>query len=153
MKLLVLEDSDLNMYANLLVLGQFGAIATLLFGGGWDLPIWAWALFISGLVVFIAAASSLGRNNFTVMPDPKVGNTFTQRGIYRMVRHPMYTSVLLCGSAVALGSPSGWRWAAIGLCVVVLVLKVRYEEGKLTERHPEYQQRMSGTYRLVPGIW
>ncbi len=141
------------MYAKLLVLGQFSAIAVLLFGGGWDLPLWAWMLFALGLTVFAAAAFSLGNNNFTIMPDPRADNTLSQRGVYRWVRHPMYTSVLLCGSAVAFGAPSSWRWMALGLCVVVLVLKVRYEEGKLTERHPEYVQRMAGTYRLVPGIW
>ncbi len=141
------------MKGKLLVFGQFATIALLLFGGVWDLPIWAWMLFALGLVVFAAAAFSLGNNNFTIMPDPRAGNTLSQRGVYRWVRHPMYTSVLLCGSAVAFGAPSVVRWVALAVCVVVLVLKVRYEEGLLGQRHPEYKQRMAGTYRLVPGIW
>jgi len=141
------------MQGKLLVFGQFACIALLLFGGGWSLPLWAWALFALGLIVFGAAAFSLGNNNFTIMPDPRVGNTLSQRGIYRLVRHPMYTSVLLCGSAVAFGAPSMLRWIALAVCVLVLVLKVRYEEGVLAHRHPEYPQRMAGTYRLLPGIW
>ena len=141
------------MKGKLLVFGQFACIALLLFGGGWSMPFWAWAIFALGLIVFAAAASSLGNDNFTVMPVPRVGNTLIQRGIYRMVRHPMYTSVLLCGSAFAFGAPSPLRWVALVVCVIVLVLKVRYEEGLLAQRHPEYPQRMAGTYRLFPGIW
>ena len=63
------------MISRLLVLGQFGSIAVLLIGGGWQLPWWAWSLFILGLLVFGWAALSLGRNNFTILPDPREGNT------------------------------------------------------------------------------
>ena len=125
------------MQGKLLVFGQFSMIAVLLFAGGWHLPPWAWMLFALGLVVFAAAGFALGIRNFTIMPDPRTGNT----------------SVLLCGSAVTFGAPSLLRWVALAVCVVVLVLKVRYEEGLLGQRHPEYKQRMAGTYRLVPGIW
>lgn len=136
----------------LLVTGQFGSIAVLLFGGGWQLPWWAWSLFILGLLVFAWAALSLGRSNFTILPDPRSGNTLSQAGIYHFLRHPMYTAVL-CGVAVSFGAPSVWRWIALGVCLVVLLLKVRYEEGLLTARHPDYQERMKGVARLLPGIW
>lgn len=141
------------MYSRFLVLGQFACIAVLLFGGGWQLPWWAWLVFATGLLVFIAAAASLGANNFTILPDPRGGNTLSVRGIYRYLRHPMYTAVLLCGAAVSVGAPSIWRWVALAVCLVVLVLKVRYEEGLLTARHPDYPRRMQGVARLVPGVW
>jgi protein-S-isoprenylcysteine O-methyltransferase Ste14 len=123
------------MRSLLLVLGQFGSITVLLLGGGWDLPWWAWCLFILGLLVFAWASVSLGRRNFTIMPDPREGNTLSQAGIYRFLRHPMYTAVLLCGVAVSFGAPSVWRWLALAVCLVVLLLKVHFEEGLLTPRH------------------
>lgn len=136
-----------------LVSGQFSCIAVLLFGGGWELPWWAWSLFAMGLVVFAWAVVSLGGNNFTVLPDPRRSNTLSQRGIYRWLRHPMYTAVLLCGMAVAFGAPSLARWIALAVCAVVLVTKIRYEEGLLTTRYPDYPQRMRGVARLLPGLW
>lgn len=136
-----------------LVFGQFGCIAVLLLCGHWALPWWAWILFATGLVVFGWAAASLGGNNFTILPDPRQGNTLSQRGIYRFVRHPMYTAVLLCGAAVSFGAPGIARWIALGVCAAVLVLKVRYEETLLTKRHPDYPQRMRGVARLLPGVW
>jgi len=141
------------MISRLLVLGQFASIAVLLFGGGWLLPWWAWLVFVTGLGLFTWASASLGGNNFTILPDPREGNTLSQRGIYRFVRHPMYTAVLLCGVAVSFGAPSIARWIALGVCAVVLVLKVRYEEGLLTKRHPDYTERMRGVARLLPGVW
>lgn len=141
------------MWSILLVAGQFGSIAVLLFGGGWSLPWWAWLLFATGLLLFAWAGSSLGGGNFTILPDPREGNTLSQRGIYRHLRHPMYTAVILCGMAVTLGAPGTARWLALGVCCLVLVLKVRYEEGVLTAKHPDYPQRMKGVPRLLPGIW
>ncbi|MBK6830074.1 MAG: isoprenylcysteine carboxylmethyltransferase family protein [Flavobacteriales bacterium] len=141
------------MRSVLLVVGQFGSIAVLLFGGGWQLPWWAWVLFVLGLLVFAWAVASLGGNNFTILPDPRRANTLSQRGIYRWLRHPMYTAVLLCGVAVSFGAPSMARWIALGVCAVVLVIKVYYEEALLTARHPDYPQRMKGVARLFPFVW
>ena len=114
---------------------------------------WAWGVFALGLGVFAWACLSLGGKNFTIMPEPRAGNTLSQTGIYRWLRHPMYTAVLLCGVAVTFGAPSLWRWIALGICCVVLLLKVRYEERLLTQHHPDYPQRMKGVARLVPLIW
>ncbi|HRH70369.1 MAG: hypothetical protein JNL43_08845 [Flavobacteriales bacterium] len=141
------------MRSAILVLGQFGSIAVLLFGGGWQLPWWGWGLFMLGLLVFAWAVVSLGVNNFTILPGPRNGNSLSHRGIYRYLRHPMYTAVLLCGIAVAFGVPSLPRWIAMGVCSVILVLKVGYEERLLTRKHPSYPERMAGVARLFPGIW
>ncbi|MCB0758971.1 MAG: isoprenylcysteine carboxylmethyltransferase family protein [Flavobacteriales bacterium] len=140
-------------FGTLLVIGQFTAIAGLLLGGSWLLPWWAWVTFALGLLVFLLAATSLGVNNFTAMPVPREGNTLSKKGIYRFVRHPMYLSVLLCGAAVALGAPTIWRWMALGLALIVLLVKIGYEERRLTAKHPEYPELMRGVARLVPGVW
>lgn len=141
------------MRSILLVLVQFACIAMLLFAGGWGLPWWGWALFATGISVFAWAALSLGGRNFTIMPEPRAGSELSKRGIYRSLRHPMYTAVLLCGTAVAFGAPSPGRWLALMVVVVVLVVKVRYEERLLTARHPDYPQRMKGVARLLPFVW
>lgn len=141
------------MISRLLVLGQFGSIAVLLFCGSWLLPWWAWLLFAIGLALFTGACVSLGGRNFTILPEPRAGNELSQRGIYRWLRHPMYTAVILCGAAVTFGAPSVWRAMALGVCVVVLVLKIRHEERLLTLRHPDYEQRLGNVPRLLPFLW
>jgi protein-S-isoprenylcysteine O-methyltransferase Ste14 len=137
----------------LLVIAQFGSIIVLLIGGTWALPLWAWIAFAAGLVLFFWAMASLGTGNFTILPEPRAGNAISQRGIYRWLRHPMYTSVILCGSALAFGAPSKMRWIAWAVCVAALLVKVIHEERAITAVHADYPDRMKGTWRLVPWIW
>ena len=137
----------------LLVFGQFACIAEFLVGGSWLLPWWAWLLFALGILVFILTAISIGGNNFTIMPVPRAGNTLNKRGIYQLVRHPMYLAVLLCGAGVTFGAPSLWRWTALAVVLVVLVVKIEYEERALTAKHPGYPELMRGVARLLPCVW
>ena len=147
------DPIQFEMISRLLVFCQFACIAVLLFGGSFELPWWGWLIFSTGLVVFLAAATSLGTNNFTIMPIPRAGNSLSKRGVYSVIRHPMYTAVLICGSAMAFGAPSVWRWSALAICLVVLVLKIRFEEQHLTTVHPEYPKLMKGVARLFPFVW
>ncbi len=141
------------MRPTFLVIGQFTCIALILFGGDLDLPILAWCFFGLGLMIFLWAAASLGTANFTVMPDPRAGGAFTQRGIYRFLRHPMYTAVMVCGGAITWGSPTPLRITALAVCGIVLVMKIGYEEKQLSMRYPEYADRMKGVARVLPFIW
>lgn len=136
----------------LLVVAQFSSIAVLLVVGPWQLPWWAWLLFTSGIALFLWSAWALG-GNFTVMPEPKAGNRVVHRGPYRWLRHPMYTSVILCALAVTCGGFSAWRAMACVVCIGALVLKVHHEEILLAAQHPGYLPSMAGTWRLLPLIW
>ena len=136
-----------------LVFAQFTCIALLVFGGDWLIPWWALLLFVAGVLILLWAAVSLGALNLTVMPDPRATNMLIVRGVYRFVRHPMYTAVLLCGAALAFGAPSAIRWLSLMVCLVVLILKIKHEEALLTRRHPDYPQRMLGVKRLLPFVW
>ncbi|MBK8227657.1 MAG: isoprenylcysteine carboxylmethyltransferase family protein [Flavobacteriales bacterium] len=136
-----------------LVIAQFTCIGALALGGSWVLPWWAWALFASGLLVLAWAVVSLGGHNLTVMPDPRASSALSVQGIYRFVRHPMYSAVLLCGAGLAFGAPSAIRWWSLTICAVVLILKIKHEEALLTQQHPDYPRRMQGVKRLLPFVW
>lgn len=75
-------------------------------------------------------------------------------GPYKIVRHPLYSAVLLMYvfSPLALGS----YWAMIGsvLLILILVARIKNEEKVLLrelEGYRDYLQKIK--YRLVPGIW
>lgn len=75
-------------------------------------------------------------------------------GPYRIVRHPMYTSVLLYapGTALLLGS----LWGAVATAVIALALVVRIAIEERTLRsglagYAEYAARVR--WRLLPGVW
>jgi protein-S-isoprenylcysteine O-methyltransferase Ste14 len=123
---------------------------------GTSLPGWRWPLAITagvlGVLFGIAGAWVLGRNR-TIFPHPNPGSELIQHGIYRWVRHPLYTSLALLATAWAVGWGS-WAAGVAGLIqTVVLDLKSRREEVWLRNRFPEYDRYARRVRRLVPGVY
>jgi protein-S-isoprenylcysteine O-methyltransferase Ste14 len=74
-------------------------------------------------------------------------------GVYRRVRHPIYSAVLLLvlGFVVALGSIWSVIWAV--LIVVFFVLKSRWEDGLLREEYDEQWSAWAArTGAIIPRI-
>jgi protein-S-isoprenylcysteine O-methyltransferase Ste14 len=76
------------------------------------------------------------------------------RGLYKLVRHPMYAGnlILTLGIPLSLGSYWGLLFIIPGL--LVLVFRILDEEKLLSQElagYREYKQRVH--YRLVPYVW
>jgi protein-S-isoprenylcysteine O-methyltransferase Ste14 len=112
------------------------------------------ALIGVALVLFaFAGVSLLVARAVTVFPRPRDESALAQRGVYRIVRHPVYGAILL----IAVG----WSLAVapLGLIPTVLLavvfdLKARLEEAWLVEQHAEYAAYRERTpRRFVPGLY
>jgi len=109
-------------------------------------------LFADGLAFAIWARVHLGRNWGSPMSrknDPELVTS----GPYRLVRHPIYSGILVAtaGTAVALS----WAWLiAVALAAVYFVYSATVEEGYLTEHFPDtYPAYKRSTKMLVPFIF
>jgi protein-S-isoprenylcysteine O-methyltransferase Ste14 len=119
----------------------------------WGLPEWArwlgWAVAGVGAVVSLAAFPQLGRA-LTPMPEPRPDAELTTTGLYRWVRHPIYSGVLAMAWGWALAHPS-WVTAVLAAALTGLfTAKASYEEGLLRERFAEYADYAKRTPRFVP---
>lgn len=89
----------------------------------------------------------LGRNR-TPFPRPRSGSVLVQSGIYRRIRHPLYTSVIL----VSFGWSLAWQsWAAALATLLEIpffLAKARHEERLLQRQFPDYADYA----RRVPGF-
>lgn len=126
----------------------------------WSAPLPEW-MRVLAMIVHIPCFLFLGwvmrENTFlsqVVKIDEKRGHKVITTGPYALVRHPMYTVVivLLFAVPVALGS----RFALILALFLTLLLIVRthFEDRTLhaeLEGYPEYAKQTP--YRLIPGIW
>jgi len=74
-------------------------------------------------------------------------------GPYRLVRHPMYTSVMLISAAMAIGTPSLLEWGGFIFLTMVLALKANREERLWCAGNEEYERYMKETKRFVPFIY
>ncbi len=112
------------------------------------------ALLIAGLVIRTMAILTLGRF-FTSNVAIQAGHTIVREGLYKHIRHPSYTGLLLAFLALAL-SMGNW----IGLVVVVVPItavvlyRIRVEESALMEAFgQEYAEYRRSTRCLVPYVY
>lgn len=107
---------------------------------------------VVGLGIATWARVCLGRSwgmPMTVRAAP----TLVRRGPYRVVRHPIYSGLLLAliGSAVATGP--GWLVAVIG-GGAYFVMSSRVEEADMAALFPdEYPEYVKQTKRLIPFVY
>ena len=106
-------------------------------------------LFALGLAFAIWARLHIGRNWGTPMAQKDDPELVTS-GPYHLVRHPIYSGILVAGvgTAVALS----WLWlTAVALAAVYFVYSATVEERYLTEQFPDrYPTYKRSTKMLVP---
>lgn len=107
---------------------------------------------IAGVVLACYARSILGRN-WSAVVQIKDDHELIERGPYRLVRHPIYTGILLLflGNAVMVGD---WRGLlAVAIVFVTFWRKLRKEERWLSQHFGQpYLEYMQRTRALVPGV-
>jgi protein-S-isoprenylcysteine O-methyltransferase Ste14 len=142
--------------ANLLVAGQFvlvGLVVLLPRRADWPVPgalvVTAVLAAVVGLAVVVLAATTLGRG-LTPTPLPNAHAQLRTGGLYRFVRHPIYSGLLLIMVALAATSGSWFRLLALGLLLILLTAKARWEEARLAARFPGYARYAATTPRFVP---
>jgi protein-S-isoprenylcysteine O-methyltransferase Ste14 len=107
------------------------------------------AASIVGLVGMTVAARHLGEN-LTPSPLPKQNSALIVEGLYRYVRHPIYSFLLLFSAGQATGAGSLRRLGAFVSLAVLLTAKASWEERSLTEKFNAYSQYAAVTPRFVP---
>ena len=122
-------------------------------------PLAAWvgwsgvALTVLGLGFTSWARVHLGRF-WSGAVTLKAEHALVRSGPYALTRHPIYTGLLLAMTGTALALNSVAAVVGLGLFVVGVVLKVRQEEGLLSEHFgAAYRVYRAEVPALVPGLW
>jgi len=109
-------------------------------------------LFATGLGLAIWARVHIGRNWGTPMSQKDDPELVTS-GPYQLVRHPIYSGILVAGIGTALAL--SWSWLiAVALAGIYFVYSAATEERNLTEQFPDaYPVYKRSTKMLVPFIY
>jgi protein-S-isoprenylcysteine O-methyltransferase Ste14 len=124
----------------------------LAFGASASWGVWRWLgapLVAIGAWVGLAALRMHGRK-LTPLPEPNPTLGLQRTGVYAVIRHPMYTGLLLSvfGLAILLQKPL----AIVGATALTAFfnLKAREEERRLQRNYPEYADYQRATGRFLP---
>ena len=111
-----------------------------------------WAWFIFGGFLGVLGVMHLGKNR-TAYPQPLDHGELVTTGIYRFVRHPLYSSLIFAGFGWAL------IWNSSPALFIALVnlfffdAKARQEEIWLRARFPAYAAYAQKVKRLIPFLY
>jgi protein-S-isoprenylcysteine O-methyltransferase Ste14 len=109
-------------------------------------------LGIGGLALVVLGIVTLG-SNLSPLPQPNEDTTLIQRGVFSIVRHPMYGGAII----------AAFGWALIHACLLTLLLSVvlfvffdiksRREERMMLRQFPDYAAYRQRVKKLIPFVY
>jgi len=110
-------------------------------------------LFLLGIVIGGLALFTMDRGSYSPLPSPRKHNVLVRRGIYRIIRHPMYAGLLLIGLAFLLS-----RFVLVSAIVyiafaTVTTMKANLEERLMVKKHPEYANYRKRVKKFIPFVY
>src|SRR6185369_11198001 len=150
------ESVTFNLFMFCGIFMVAGGIAEYLLRG----LVLRWPIFIPGVLISVAsfavrrvAIRALGRF-WSLHVEMREGHEFVTSGPFAHARHPVYFSMILelTGLALLVGS-----WITFGIVLLVfiptLIARVRIEEQALVEKFGEaYRNYMQATPAILPGF-
>jgi len=158
---------DQKLWDKAIMLQFFIAAMALYIVPGFDVIRYEWSeplpLWMEGAAMFIHLPCLLGlawvmrENTYlsqVVKIDKDRGHHVITTGPYAIVRHPMYTIVIVLLFAVPIALGSRFGLIPAGLLAVLLLVRTHLEDRTLQTELTGYIEYTKQTpYRLIPGIW
>lgn len=142
---------DFKNFRSLLhVIVQFSILFYFLISGPVVLSGFLLIPELAGIVLVIWAIYVMRKSTLTIFPIP--GNNFRliKTGPYRIIRHPMYTSLLLILVPLTIDNFNWLRLTLLLIFTLNIVLKLLFEENLIRKKVPEYDKYCTTTWRLIP---
>jgi protein-S-isoprenylcysteine O-methyltransferase Ste14 len=142
------------MKGKILVTIQFSCIILLAIVTNWlTLPYWSYILLLLSGALAMWAMAAMKFGNFNVVPTPVENGVLVTRGPYKVIRHPMYSSIFLFAIALLTGQFDYIKLTISLVLAAGLIVKMIYEEKLLCDHYPGYKSYMQKTKRVIPLVW
>jgi protein-S-isoprenylcysteine O-methyltransferase Ste14 len=146
-----------------LVVIQFALLGVTLFSAAYEFKFAGRALMpvvhyigvtfiLIGALLFTFILISFGQY-MTPNPVPRNNSVLKTTGIYRLVRHPMYFTVLVLLIGVILYFQAFYSLVWLVIAFLFLIYKTTREEQYLTQKFPEYSEYKKTTKRIIPFLY
>ena len=109
------------------------------------------ALILSLIGILLSAIAILQlRKNLSPFPSPVSSGTLVKSGIFKKIRHPIYSGLIIFFSSYAIYEESGTKLLVSFVLVILFYFKSVYEEKLLIEKFPAYCTYKRTSYRFFP---
>ncbi len=107
---------------------------------------------IIGIALIIISSITL-KKNLTPFPSPKDNSTLITTGVYKYIRHPIYTGILFTTAGYGVYSENTLRLLVFITLLILFISKAAYEETMLLKKFPQYKSYKTRTAALFPGLY
>ena len=108
---------------------------------------------ILGLVTAVWAIFEMQKSKINISPTPRKGAFLVTTGIYKWIRHPMYSSLLLVFIPMLIENSTPLNIGIFLIFIINLILKLEYEEKLLLKSFIEYKDYQKKTSKIIPFIY
>lgn len=106
---------------------------------------------IFGIIISLASIFALNKN-LSVFPTPKQNSELIQSGIYKYIRHPIYSGILFFTFGFSIYSENTLRLLIFFTLFILFRFKAAYEERLLQDKFSNYVAYKKKTGIFLPGL-
>lgn len=101
--------------------------------------------------IFMVGLGILQLNkNLSPFPTPKEDSALVTGGLFKYIRHPIYTGIMITTFFLAFYLHSGYKLIIFFLLVILFYYKSEYEEKAMQQKFSEYESYKANTGRFIP---
>jgi protein-S-isoprenylcysteine O-methyltransferase Ste14 len=106
-----------------------------------------------GVLLAIWAVMVMQKSKLNIAPQPRRNAILVSDGPYRIIRHPMYTSIIIAITPLIISHWDVYRFLLLLFLYINLILKLLFEETLLTSYFPEYSNYSKKTWKIIPYVF
>ncbi len=150
-----MELNQREKIINLIVtLIQYIGFAVFLYWSPWKAKGIFWqGVELLGIALAVWAIAVMQQGKINIAPQPRSQAILIQAGPYALIRHPMYTSIIIAITPLIISYWDPYRFAFLLFLYINLIVKLLFEESLLLKFFPEYKNYMKKTWRIIPYLF
>jgi protein-S-isoprenylcysteine O-methyltransferase Ste14 len=143
-----------NIKSSILTFIQYSALIYLIIFSKWISPnYYLSTIQILGFIVASWAIWEMNKSKINISPTPRKDLVLIKSGPYKLVRHPMYLSLILTLTPAIISYYNILNLAIFIIFLINLFFKMFFEESLLKKYFSNYNIYMKDSWRLIPYIF
>jgi len=115
----------------------------------WFLRAASFLTALIGMILVLFSMLQLKRN-LSPFPTPISDGYLIKEGLYKYIRHPIYSGIILTSFGFGIFRESLWKLGVSTLLTLLFLYKSKYEEKQLSGHFPDYAAYKKSTGRFFP---